>query len=565
MSVDIYKYTLDGFWFTTVAYDNEVESFIDQYSQRPSYDTAGVTLFTEGAVGGHGIITEAGEAFKRIFKLSEMAFTLGMRVDSYGDGLVWVMENYLGNALHKIFFNNSESFEQSYGNDKKITSSVGPYGSAAILGGAGFFYEGETQLFRTWDQFPIGSSIPYISDGAAPYYHIKIEILFYNRTGTRSYCGDMEFYNTGVGHITFKSISPVYASNPNAVKVFFEGVTPEEEDPYTQGGTTTNGGGTGTFSHTGDDISVPGLPTLGATDAGLVTLFVPSTGELRSLGNYMWSVNFDLETFKKIFANPIDCILGLSIVPVSVPKGSSSSVKVGNIDTGVSMSKASAQYVEVDCGTLSIQEYWGSYLDYAPYTKAEIYLPYVGAHAISVDDIMGNSVSVVYHVDILSGACVAFVKCGGSVLYSFIGQCSASIPICANDWTNVINGVMQVAGNIGTMIATGGLTAPGAISSTAAAVAQTAIASKPEIEKSGSLSGTGGMLGIQTPYLIITYPKQALASRQNRFTGYPSHITTTLASINGFTIIEEGHFENMSCTQNEINEIDKLFKSGVIV
>ena len=565
MSVDINKYTFEGFWFTTIVYDDEVESFLTQYSETPSAMVAGVTLFNEGAVGGHGIITEAGEAFKRIFKLSEMALTLGMRVDSYADGLQWVMSNYLGSALHKIYFNSNESFEDSYGDDKKITSTVTITGQVTVGGGAGYFYVGEDQLFRTWDQFPIGSSAPLTSTGPGPYEHINIELLFYNRTGTHSYCADLEFYNAGNAYITFKSIAPVFASNANVLKVFFEGITPEEEDPYAQGGTTTNGGGTGTFSHTGDDIGVPGLPSLGATDAGLVTLFVPSTGELRSLGNYMWSANFDLETFKKIFANPIDCILGLSIVPVSVPKGSSSSVKVGNIDTGVSMSKASAQYVEVDCGTLSIQEYWGSYLDYAPYTKAEIYLPYVGAHAISVDDIMGNSVSVVYHVDILSGACVAFVKCGGSVLYSFIGQCSASIPICANDWTNVINGVMQVAGNIGTMIATGGLTAPGAISSTAAAVAQTAIASKPEIEKSGSLSGTGGMLGIQTPYLIITYPKQALASKQNRFTGYPSHITTTLASINGFTIIEEGHFENMSCTQNEMNEIDKLFKSGVIV
>lgn len=336
---------------------------------------------------------------------------------------------------------------------------------------------------------------------------------------------------------------------------------PTDTDPFGPGGTTGTGGGTGTFSGTGDAISIPSLPTLSATSAGFITLFNPSAAQMANLAGYMWSGAFDLATFRKIFADPMDCILGLSIVPVDVPAGSSSEVKVGNISTGIYMTTAASQYVEVDCGTLDVQEFWGAYLDYEPFTKAEIYLPYIGTHPIAVDDIMGKSVHVVYHVDILSGACVAYVQCGSSVLYSFIGQCSSSIPITGNDWTNVVNGVLSIAGSIGSMVATGGASAPAAVGS----IVSTAVNQmKPSVEKSGSLSGTGGMMGVQTPYLILTRPRQALPARQNAYTGYPSFITSNLGTLTGYTEVEEIHLENVPATSGELAEIVSLLKGGVI-
>lgn len=333
-------------------------------------------------------------------------------------------------------------------------------------------------------------------------------------------------------------------------------------DPYKQGGESGTGGGTGNFDGTSENIEIPGLPTLSAVDTGFITLFNPSAGELKDLASYLWGDVFDISTWKKIFADPMDAILGLSIVPVNVPSAGSAAVTIGNISTGISMTKASSQYVSVDCGTINVNEYWGAYLDYSPYTKAEIYLPFVGTHPVTIDDIMGKPVHVVYHVDVLSGACCAYVQCGGSVLYSFVGQCSCSIPITANDWTNVINGALSIAGSIGTMVATGGATAPMAVTN----IASTAVNSlKPDVEKSGSMGGMGGMLGVQKPYIILTRPRQALPARQNTFTGYPSFITKTLSECSGYTEVESIHLENVPATQNELDEITELLKSGVII
>lgn len=339
------------------------------------------------------------------------------------------------------------------------------------------------------------------------------------------------------------------------------------EDPYAPGGETgdddTDGeGGKGDFDGTTDPIDFPDLPTVSAVDTKFVTIFNPTKAQLTSLAAYMWSPLFDLDTLKKLWADPMDCILGLTMVPFSVPNGGTGTVAIGNVSTGISMTKAGSQYVSIDCGSINVKEFWGGYLDYDPYTKFQIYLPYVGIKPLLADEIMGKSIHVKYHCDILTGACNCFVKCGGSVLYSFNGQCSTQIPISGNDWRNTISAAINIAGQAAGMYMTGGMTAPMGITS----IAQSAVnGMKPTVEKSGSLSGTGGMLAIQKPYLIATRPKQAAAKNQNKFTGYPAFITRTLSSCSGYTEIYSCHLEKIPCTADELNEIENLLKAGVIL
>ena len=371
----------------------------------------------------------------------------------------------------------------------------------------------------------------------------------------------------GYNQMNVISDYPISSALYDRWNAFWEGYTPyvEDDDPYHKGGNSGEGGGTGTFSGTSDSIEFPGLPTLSATSTGFITLFNPTVAEMQSLATYMWSDVFDIGLYKTLFADPMDCILGCSIVPVAVPNGGMKTVNVGNVSTGISMTVAASQYVEVDCGTLNVEEFWGSYLDYDPYTKAEIYLPYCGTHALQVDDIMGKAVHVKYHVDILSGACCAYVKCGGSVMYSFVGQCSSSIPISANDWTNVVNGALTIAASVGSLIATGGASAPMAVGA-AAAVTGTIYGGgiKQNVEKSGSMGGTGGMLAVQTPYLILTRPRQALPKKQNTYTGYPSFITTKLSDLKGYTEIDSIRITGVPATDAELNELESILKSGVI-
>ena len=402
------------------------------------------------------------------------------------------------------------------------------------------------------------------TSGGADANYIAITVLITNSNLTDFESLSVFFDNKNARMTHSKSTNNDFLTN------FFKGlpIPHVSSDPYNNGGNSNSGGGGGTFGGgntifggNSDSIDVPPLPTASASSAAFITLFNPSLAQLNNLAKYMWSDLFSLDTFKKIFADPMDCILGLSIVPVKPASAGTSAVKIGNVSTDVAMNKTSSQYVAIDCGTIDVKEYWGAYLDYAPYTQCEIYLPYVGTKQISVDDVMNKAVHVVYHVDILSGACNAYVKCGNSVLYTFVGQCSSSIPISGNDWTNVLNGAISVAGKIGLAMATGGATA---LMSGLGAASSIISSSKPTVERSGAMSSTGGLLGIQKPYLILTRPKQALPENQNKYTGYPSFITMKLSDCTGYTEIDSVHLDNMSCTDEEAQEIENLLKSGVI-
>lgn len=335
-------------------------------------------------------------------------------------------------------------------------------------------------------------------------------------------------------------------------------------DPYTEGGgSSVIGGGSGNYDSTSDPVSVPSLPTFGASEAGFITLFNPNISDLNDLSRYMW-VNplFDMENWKKIFADPMQAIIGLSIVPVTVSTSGTANVTIGNIRTSVVMPLVDSQYATVDCGSITVNEFWGGYLDYAPYTKVEIYLPYCGIHPLNIDDVMGKTVQVVYHIDILSGGCCVFIKCNDAILYSFAGQCCTNIPMTSENWTRSIHGVLTAAISLGSMVATDGKTAPMALPQFASAVTNDL---KPTVERSGALSGSVGLLSYQKPYLIFTRPRQAVPANQNKFLGYPSYITAQISTLSGYTEFESIHLDHIGCTDAELIELENLLKAGVIL
>lgn len=394
----------------------------------------------------------------------------------------------------------------------------------------------------------------------APYFALSNIITAQTTASTCTYYSQW----TDMNHYTLYCVqNPLSRNLANGfLALINKAPAPSSVDPYKDGGISITGGGDGDYDNSSDVISIPSLPSLTASNTGFITLFNPTALELRDLASYMWANPlFDLSAWRKIFADPMSAILGLSIVPVTVPTSGSAQVTVGNISTGITMPVASTQYVTVDCGSIQVKEFWGGYLDYSPYTKAEIYLPYCGIHPIDIDDIMGKTVNVVYHIDILSGACCVYVKCDTAILYTFIGQCSSSIPITGDNWTNVINGVLSAAVSVGSMVATGGATAPMAVPQLASTVTNNL---KPAIEKSGAMGGTGGLLAYQYPYLIITRPRQALPEDQNKFMGYPSFVTVELSTLKGYTEVEHVHLENIGATDSELKEIETLLKNGVI-
>lgn len=350
-------------------------------------------------------------------------------------------------------------------------------------------------------------------------------------------------------------------------------------DPYSDddGDSGPGGGGSDDQDAWDDDSDTtpePPLPSLSATDTGFITLYNPRITELQNLASYMWSGLFDIDSFKKIMADPMDTIIGLSIIPVNVPAGAAQAVTVGNISTGVSMTKAASQYVRVDCGSVSISELRKSYLDYSPYTKISLMLPYIGSVDLSIDQLYkksGGSLDVVYHVDILSGGCVAFVMHNGDVIGEYSGQCAVSVPLTGIDFTNTIMALGSLVASGAATIVSGGLSAPvsaAAIAGGITATANSAInvaSSKPTFQRAGNISGSNGLLSVQKPFVILERPRLCSPARQNSFAGYPSYVTYQLSSLSGFTQMEYIKLDGIPMTDEERDELLTLVRNGVIL
>jgi hypothetical protein len=361
--------------------------------------------------------------------------------------------------------------------------------------------------------------------------------------------------------------------------------TIDPTNPYSQGGTSTGEqGGTGSFDKESEEVPSADLPSYSATESGFCSLYSPTLAQLKNLSSYMWSDAFDITKWKSIFANPIDAILGLSIVPVQPTISGSKEITIGSFETGVYANAVSNQYMNFDCGTLKIEEYWGSFMDYAPYTKSYIYLPYIGMRQLDTDEIMNKSVNVLYKIDLLSGACVSQIICDGSVLYQFAGQISAQIPVTSVSYNNMYrslanliatgvqfvggmalgaatSGASTVAGQIATGVVQGALQTDTSVGEVVGNVMNL----KPTVTRSGGINGACGILGNQIPYIILERPNQCVADNQNQYMGYPSNTTNTLGNLSGFTQVQNVHLQNLTATQEERDEIYALLHQGVII
>ena len=326
--------------------------------------------------------------------------------------------------------------------------------------------------------------------------------------------------------------------------------------PYSSGGV----GGNGRWYDRDDIIAEPPLPNVDATSTGMITIFNPTINQLTNLASYLWSGNIE-DIISKMWADPMDVMLGLSVVGCPVSSSTTKTVSVAGRSTGVSMNVAASQYVNVDCGTVTIEEYFGSYMDYAPYTKISIFLPFIGSKELDTDIVMNKTIRVKYHCDILTGSCVAYIFVGGNIKYQFNGNISTLMPFTSANFSRMISSAFGLVTDVANV-------AGGSISGVAGGVSG-AIAdmenSKPQIHRSGNIGSTTGLLSVRIPYLIIERPNLCLPESQNRYLGYPSFITATVGALVGYTEFDDVRADGLTCTKEEQEAIIAKLKQGVII
>lgn len=308
----------------------------------------------------------------------------------------------------------------------------------------------------------------------------------------------------------------------------------------------------------------PSITLPSGSSGGMWSVYSPSQSQLNTFGSWLWSSDF-VDQLKKLFNDPMQSIIGLHKVFCSVPTSGTANIRVGYLDSGCSASVVSGQYTTVDCGSVSLGEYFGNVFDYSPFTDVRIYLPFVGIVPLDVADVMRATIGVKYRCDVLTGACLAEVSVkrdagAGGVLYQFAGNCAVQYPLSAGSYMGVVSGALSAIGGVVGTIASGGALAPLALGA-----ASSAMNLHTNVQRSGSLSGNAGALGGKKPYLIISRPQTALADHFENLNGKPSNEYRALGSHSGFVRVQSVHVEGIPATTAEMEEIETLLKGGVIV
>lgn len=313
------------------------------------------------------------------------------------------------------------------------------------------------------------------------------------------------------------------------------------------------------------DLPITPVPAVGIPGTGFVAIYNPTQAQLASFSQYLWSDDF-ITNIKKLFEDPMQAIIGLHMIYATPSRGTDHNIVCGYLDSGVNSRTVSNQYINIACGAIKVSKYFGNILDYAPYTKIQLFLPFIGVVSLDTNEVMGSTLNVTYRVDVLTGACLAQVSVSrsdyGAVMYTFSGNCAVQLPITGGNYSSIIANTIGIGASIGATIASGGALAPVAVAGAAAGVSNSHL----NVAHSGSIGANAGAMGGKIPYLIITRPKPYNANNYNNFYGYPSNNTIKLSSCTGYTRVKDIHLENISsATDDELNEIESLLKEGVII
>lgn len=487
---------------------------------------------------------------------------------------VWMMPAYnKGDTTYYILFYDIEYIGSDqitpYLPGPCIAFTMGGYWNGELIDWSGFNTNGGHENYVSPDSVGLGL-VEFATTGAEPEIGFKMSCSaaplsspYTNRTG--DYIPNTvvvnNWYNTSVNMIQYDNDASLEVENVS------QWLPPTGVEPVISNDPNSEEGGEdGTFDPYGDDIAFPDLPSVSGVSSGLVKIYKPTIAELQSFAQWLYASPLDQSvwtTITKLYASPFDYIVSLQLLPVDTAAVDASTIKLGPVDTEVSSNKLTSQYYATPEYTKTIDEYYGSFIDYTPNTKIMLYLPFIGFTEISADDAMAGAISIKYNIDLMTGDSVAFVrirsKYTNSVMYQYRGNCAAQIPLTGRDFSQIISAGLTAAANIGLTAATGGALAPTAIKSVLSVAA-----SKPNLERGGSIGGNASHLTGYTPYLLFMRPASSHPKSYEKYKGRPSNITETLANLTGYTEVDELITSGFSrASQSEVEEIKSLLSSGI--
>ena len=344
-------------------------------------------------------------------------------------------------------------------------------------------------------------------------------------------------------------------------------------------GTPTNptGGGDGDGDNISDDIPLPDVTFFPNSNA--YNRYWLKSSDLTALQNWIFGETF-LNDIRRLWNDPAEYLINISYYPFNgylhdVNNVSPANISIGNLTSDISAFAMGDGYsAKFRGGTLAVNEYYGTYMDYAPYTSAEIYIPYIGYRQLNINDIMGKTIELIYAVDWDTNQLTATILVDDRPLTMFSGAFGVKLALSGTNANQVAETITQ--GIIGTVTTAGMAVAAGVTGNVVGAVAggvkaaEGALNTLFNVQNSPRQFGTPtpstGVYNTQIPHLIIHRPISAEPSDYKTLKGYPAGYSGKVSEFSGYLQCSSVKLPSAgTMTDGEMNEINRLLTGGIFI
>ena len=349
------------------------------------------------------------------------------------------------------------------------------------------------------------------------------------------------------------------------------------------------GGGEGNGDNESDKVDEAKNPDLSPIAAGN-NLYAMTQAELEQTFDFLWDGhNKDILGVTMSEANIIDSLCNCFYFPFDILAHDTAHCIDGTVVAAGYASEINSKIIEsgynkrFSFGDIEISEYYGSYLDYAPYTTISIYLPYIGFKQLDVSKVMGKKINVTYGVDFSQGIVTAYISYyyegNKQVFAEFSGQMGIPLKVTGKNTTAAENAVKDAAFAVGGFAlaaisvlaapATGGASligTAGAVGAGVNAIGSTINATtvQPDSVSIGNAGAENWLISPQGCYVYIQRPRTATPEKFAKTNGWATRYTGTVSEFTGYlecsTVIN-----TVSATAEEKNQITNLLKQGVYI
>lgn len=393
----------------------------------------------------------------------------------------------------------------------------------------------------------------------------------YYKDGIMKQCQGDEFVTTEAGFISMLGFEPDGKEyNPDMGPA-------SEPGGYGPGGGGAIGGVGGpqpTFDFTSDPFTLSTLPP-GISELGFINIYKCGIGALTALGATLFpdvSAATDVMTAITALSDSIwnskliDYVISIHMIPCNVAAGNDEDIKIGTRTlTGIQGAKISSDYVEVNLGSLKIDEAYTSFADYAS-SRARLYLPFYGFVEIKPEFWQSATLSIKYRFNVVDGSFIATVTSHvnrhqpdfDALVGQYSGTACIHCPASGVSYASMFGGMISNSAGLGLSMASGNIAG---VASSAINLAQT---SQGNMEHSNAYNASAAVMGHRKPFLLIERPVSQYPTRYAAEVGYPLAVTKRIGACSGLTICEDPVL-NFGCSEAEGKAIIAALKEGVIV